>query len=180
MTQVAPWLAAASVVVAVNPLRLIGRLPALSVVGLGVALVAAAYLAMGAVASSLLDAIAVSPPTLRVGAGLVLIAGALRDLVAGPPDPEPALEGMQAALVPVALPMLLRPHVGVLVVSVGASDGMAPLVLGVGAVVALSVGTAAISSETMAARIGHWLAHGAGVAAVALGVALAVDGVFSV
>lgn len=179
MTDLSPWLAAIAVVVAVNPMRMIGSFPAPKVVRLGVALVAVAYLIMGVIAAPLLEAINVSPPTLRVGAGLVLIVGAVRDLLLPPPASEPALPGVRAALVPVALPMLLRPHVAILAVSVGASDGLAPLVLGVLATSAVTL-WAARPFGPVAERIGRWLAVAAAVVAIGVGVVLAVDGVFSV
>lgn len=179
MTSVAPWLLAIAIVVAVNPLRLQGRLPGTRVTAVGALVAFVVYLAMGAVATGLLDAIEVSAPTMRVAAGLVLILGAARDLLMGPPSAEPSLPGDKAALVPVALPMLIRPHVAVLAVSVGASDGLAPLALGTVVMAVVAVWMAR-PIEGVEARWVGWLGVAASVTAVCIGVALAVEGVFSV
>lgn len=179
MTSVSPWFVAIAVVLAVNPLRLQGRLPLARVVGWGVLIASIAYLALGAVATVLVEAIDVSPPTMRIAAGLVLIVGAARDLLLGPPELEPSLPGAKAAVIPVALPMLVRPHVAVLAVSIGASDGLAPLAAGA-ALTAVITMWVARPRDAVAARVLSWSATTTSVVAVAMGVALAVEGVFSV
>jgi small neutral amino acid transporter SnatA (MarC family) len=175
------WLMAAGVVIASNPARVHDRLPARQVAIVGASLTAAAYLALAGIAGGLLEAIDVSAPTMGVAAGLVLIAGGVRDLLAGPPSAEPALPGWGAALVPVALPMLARPHVGVLALSVGASDGIGPVLAGGALLVAVVAWLAVLGDRrTVVARIVGWLAVTAAVGTMVLGVALAVDGVMQV
>lgn len=179
MTNVSPWLAAIAMVVAVNPLRLHGRLAPTKVTAAGGAIAFGVYVGLGAIATGLLEAINVSGPTMRVAAGLILAAGAIRDLLIGPPAAEPALPGWKAALVPVAIPMLLRPHVGALALSIGASDGLAPLSLGTVLMVLMAIWTAR-QHGALSERVLGWLAAGAAVVAASIGVALAVDGVLSV
>lgn len=179
MRSVSPVLAMVILVVGINPLRLAGRLPPGRVAALGALITAGAYLGLGMIADPLLEAIDVSAPTMRVAAGLVLIAGAARDLMVGPPAAEPALSGWQRAIVPVTVPMLLRPHIGILAVSVGASDGLVPLMVGVAVAVAVAVYLAR-PIDDLAARIAGWTATTAACIALAGGVVLAVDGVFSV
>ena len=93
---------------------------------------------------ALLDALDVSDPAARIAAGAVAaIAGAI-DLFRRPPSAEPALGGWGAALVPVAVPLVIRPALVLGAVSAQADRG-----LGVVAV-ALLVGVAALAATAAA------------------------------
>ena len=175
------WLMALALVMATNPARVHGRLPTRDVAAAGALVAAGGYIGLALVAGVTLDAIDVSAPTMRVAAGLVLIIAGGRDVLVGPPAAEPALPGWGAALVPVALPMMARPHVGVLAVSVGASDGVGPVVVGGVLLVSVVAGLAVLGGDrAVAGRLVGWLAVAAAVGSMALGVALAVDGVVQV
>src|SRR5262249_34574827 len=131
---------------------------------------------LGWVASPLLDLLDVSASTFRVGAGIVIAVVGAHDLFAGAPKPEPSLRGWKAGFVPIAFPLLVNPALGAAALSASADHGMAtPLVgaaIGVGALVALAL-------LTEPARVLRGAGRFVGAALVILGIALAVDGVFS-
>ena len=64
-----------------------------------------------------------SAPALRIAAGAVAVIGGIADLVRRPPAPTPALPGRRAALVPVAVPLVVRPALVVIALSAGADVG---------------------------------------------------------
>jgi small neutral amino acid transporter SnatA (MarC family) len=148
----------------------------------GTAGTAGMFLVLAAIASSLLAAIDVSPPTLLVGAGLVLMIGAVKDLLVGAPAPEPALRGWGAAVVPVAIPSVARPQVGLLALAAGGHYGLLPLLVGaVTLVVAVGLLTWwAVGGEPLRVRVLRWGAVLAAVLTVGAGAVLAVEGVFAV
>lgn len=187
------WLAALAVVTAVNPARVaevvtgLRRSPAsgpgaLPTAMAGTAGTAAVFLMLAAIASGLLGAVDVSPATLLVGAGLILIIGAARDLLVGAPPAEPALRGWAAAVVPVAIPSVARPQVGLLALAAGGHYGMVPVLVGSVALV-LSVGALAGwagGGDPRRMRILRWGAAVSAVVTAGVGAALAVEGVFAV
>ena len=190
------WLALVALVAVVNPPRLapaLGNLaPLLSdstsirrargvIIGGVGALVAVLALSVVAVgAERLLDAIDVSPATMRVAAGLVLLLAVVRDLIAGRPGAEPALSGWGAALVPVAIPFVARPELAILVVSVATVEGLGVAVLGL-FLVALGVVLCSVpAADGPTRRAVDWAGWSLMAACAAAGVALAVDGVYGV
>ncbi len=140
----------------------------------GVTLAVAAVLA--AFASGLLDLLHVSTSTFRVGAGLVIAVVGVHDLAAGAPKPEPALAGWRAGFVPLAFPLLVNPALGAAALMGGADHGVAT------PAVATFVGAAilvVLSTTTEHGRVMRGAGRFVGAALVILGIALAVDGVFS-
>ena len=98
------------------------------------------------------------------------------DLFAGAPKPEPALGGWKAGLVPLAFPLLINPALGAAVLTAAADHGVAT------PIVATLVGAAilvALSMTTEHARVLRGAGRVVGAALVIVGIALAVDGVFS-
>jgi small neutral amino acid transporter SnatA (MarC family) len=95
-----------------------------------------------AVADPLAGVLDVSPPSLRLAAGVVAIAAGLVAVVRRPPPPEPALAGRWAALVPVALPAVANPALVLGALAAGLDRGMAVVVVG------LAVGVAALTVLT--------------------------------
>jgi small neutral amino acid transporter SnatA (MarC family) len=163
---------------ALNPLltRLAapGR-PAALALGALVALAAGAALA--AAASVLLDALDVSPESLRLAAGLVLVLEGSRVLVLPRLGAEPALPGLGAALVPVAFPLLLRPGVVMLSLAAGGDGSVGEAV---GALAAALVLVVLVGAVSMGPRTEPLLAAGArvlGALEIAAGAALAVDAI---
>jgi len=138
--------------------------------------VAAAALA----GDALLAALDVSDPAARIAAGAVAaIAGAL-DLVRRPPSAEPALGGWAAALVPVAIPLVIRPALVLGAVSAQADRGLGvvavALLVGVGALAA----AAAVPITGAAGRVARWAAALTGGVLTATSILLVIDGVLAV
>ncbi|MDZ7679187.1 MAG: hypothetical protein U5K29_11610 [Acidimicrobiales bacterium] len=186
------WLAAVAIVTTVNPervARVAGGLamtsrptggPPARVAALGAGIAATLFVVLAAIASPLLEAIDVSAPTAMVAVGLVLMGTGVKDLFVGPPTAEPAMDAWKAALVPVAVPAVARPQVGLLAVAAGASYGMAPVVAGSVAMV-IGVGAAtAVGGAGVRGRLMRWLGLVGLVVTVVAGATFAVEGVFSV
>jgi small neutral amino acid transporter SnatA (MarC family) len=105
---------------AVNPCRARLALPVRrEVVGLGALAALAVAAALAALGSTALVALDISPESLRLAAGLVLAVEGARALVWPQPATEPELQGLGAALIPVAFPLLLQPGVVVLALAAG-------------------------------------------------------------
>lgn len=176
--------------VAVNPLRVRFGVPGprptarVRVSTVGAAAAALAVLAFASSATPLLDAWEASAPTLRIGAGALVFFGGVRDLLARMPEPEPALGGWRAGLVPVALPLLVGPGFLAVSLSAGADRGIA-MALAAAAPALVLVVVAALApggsgDATPGGRLHHWGARLTGGLALLLGVVLAADGVFDV
>ena len=133
----------------------------------------------------LLDALDVSDPAFRIAAAAVaVIAGGL-DLVRRPPSAEPSLPGWRAALVPVAVPLVIRPALVLGAVSAHADRGIgvvaAALLIGVAALAAATAATGPAGADGGAGRrVARWAAALTGAVLVAAGVLLLIDGVLAV
>lgn len=173
------WLLWALVVVAgVNPIRValaapVGRHRA-RLVGTGTALGAFGVLAIGATSGALLDALDVSRPAMRLaGAALCLLAAGI-DVVRPLPGTDGALAGSRAAIVPVALPLTIRPTLAIAGLSVVADHGLAfygaalLVVVGASAVVA-TVPSAVATGDDASRGVSRllWLVAARGTAAIA-------------
>ena len=164
----------AALVLALDPLR--GACAAAAATrraqAAGAAAVVAVAVGAAAVSGPLLDWLSVSRPTLRLGAGLVLLATALVDL-ARPTLPT----GRDGALVAAAL----RPVAPVAALSVGADLGVLAVAVATLATLAAALGLAA---TPLAARDGgtaaRWAVRAMAAVAVVVAVAVAVDGVYDV
>lgn len=181
-------MAALAAVATVNPMRVWPGAPGqsrrqrLGFSAGGSLAVLAAVLAVSDLSGLAREALDISAPTARIAAGAALIAVGVRDMIAGPAQVEPALPGWKAAIVPVAVPHLFGPGLGVLAVSAGADLGPEWTGTAVGAALAL---TAAVMAQppprsragARAVRAGQALT---GAAALLIGAALAVDGVFDI
>src|SRR5262249_29884965 len=160
--------------------RTAGQRIAVGALGGGVA--AAVIIVLAAVADPLLDALHVSPPPARLPVAPLLAApGGLR-LARRVPQPEPGLDGLGASLVPVLIPLVLRPAVALLAISVAADHGMPPALAGAGLVLAGTIGAAAIAplDAGPVRTVVRWGMGIVAVAAIGVAIAMAVDGVFDV
>lgn len=172
---------------AVNPprvRRLAGRLPsrtvAVGTVGSGMVVLLAAL-----VAGPLLRAADISPSTVLVSAGLVVVLVAIVDALNRRPGPVPSAGPGGGALVPLAVPALVRPSVVHLAVAASAAGGVA-----VGALVATGVVLAGLSLLLPTPEVVGDTTRGDALATVATwvvvaiavlgGVDVAAHGVFSV
>jgi hypothetical protein len=189
-TALPAWLAALALVLVVNPCRTALGFPAagrtaadrVAVGALGGAMAAAAIIVLAAVADPLLDALHVSPPTVRIAVALVVAVTAVLDLVGRVPEPEPGLGGLGASLVPVLIPLVLRPAEALLAISVAADHGMPPALAGAGMVLAATIGAAAVAPlhAGTSRTVVRWAMGLVAVAAIGIAIAMAVDGVFDV
>jgi hypothetical protein len=191
--QVAWWLLVAALVAAVNPLRaalgvpLRARRARTGLAALGGLAAVAAYAAGAAVAAGLLDVLDINEPVARLAAGIAIGVAGIADLVRGRPSPEPALPGRWAALVPVAVPFVLRPAAAVLVLSAGADLGAQATVLGAALAAALVVSAVAAGLGEVppgddASRRSRFalVPRALGVLALTCGIALVWSGAFAV
>lgn len=122
----------AAAVAAVNAPRASIALPSrdrtrVALVGAGASLAVLALLAI--VAAPLSDALELTRPTLRIGAGAVAALQGIVTIATRPPGAQPALAGLAGALVPVAFPVLLTPGLGLLAIA-GTLDHSAPVSIG--------------------------------------------------
>lgn len=183
----ATWLVAIGIVVVANPARVAATLPAgtgavgrVPVAAAGAILGAGVLVVLAALGSGLLSWLDVSAPTFRVGAGLVVTIAALRNVVVGPPSPEPSLSGWGAAVVPVTVPAVLRPELGILVLSVGGVEGVAVATVALIVAVLGVVAVATVPLDGVTGRVLDWSARLTSLIAAAIGIALTVEGVLAV
>jgi small neutral amino acid transporter SnatA (MarC family) len=177
------WLWAAALLLALNPARAAFgvRRTAVGAVAAGGAIGGLAVCAAAALGGPLLDALDVSEPSFRVAAGVVAAAAGFVDLFRRPPPPEPALAGRWAAVVPVAIPVVVRPARVVLALSAGADRGVlltaGAMAIGVALLTALA---ARWPTDGPAGRVLRWAGRLLAAALVACGVLLAIDGIVDV
>jgi small neutral amino acid transporter SnatA (MarC family) len=174
---------------AVNPFRLALALPrgerSARIVTGAAALggIAGAAIAAGASLGGglLLDALDVSDASLRIAAGVVAAVVGIATLVRKPPSPIPALPGLRAALVPVAVPLFANGGLIVLAVSAYADRGAVP----VAAALAFAVGTltvlaALVRTDGVAGRVLAWAGRLTSAVLVVTATQLVIDGMFAV
>src|SRR4051812_36792801 len=154
----------------------------LAVAGLGGGIAGATLVVLAAVADQLLDVLHVSAPTVRIAVGLVVVITGILDLVGRVPAPEPALPGLWAGLVPVLVPLVLRPGLALLAVSVAADHGVAPVVIAAVLIVlgTLDAGAMAPLGAGPSRVVVRWVMAVLGAVAIAAGIAMAIDGIFDV
>jgi small neutral amino acid transporter SnatA (MarC family) len=186
----ATWLWAAALLAAFNPFRAALGVPRhdddrphwqtdAGIAALGATAGAVVVLAVALAGDSLLDVLDVSDPAARIAAGAVALIAGAADLVRRPPSPDPALPGWQAALVPVAVPLTLRPALILLGISAHADRGQGVVVAALAAAVAVLI-LAVGPTDGARGRAVRWAARVTAAALVATSVLLVVDGVFDV
>jgi len=183
------WLWAVALVLALNPARAAfgvprnGRSPraVIRLAAAGGAIGALAVCVVAGAADPLLEALEVSDPSFRLAAGIVAAIAGAADLFRRPPPPEPSLGGWRAALVPVAIPVVIRPVLVVLALGAGADRD---LLVSAGA---MAVGVALLTAlvdrsptDGVSGRVLRWAARLLAAGLVACGVVLGVDGVMDV
>lgn len=180
------WLIA--LVAALNPARAAFGIPgtrgspsAFGLAALGGLLGGLAVCAAAALGGSVLDLLDVSEPSFRIAAGAVAALGGVADLFRRPPEPEPALAGWRAALVPVAIPLVARPVLLVMALGAGA-DRSALVAAGSMAIAVALLGglTAGWSPNGSRGRVLRWASRLLAAVLVACGVVLGADGVLDV
>jgi small neutral amino acid transporter SnatA (MarC family) len=141
----------------------------------GAALTLAALLVLGALGEGLLDALDIAAPTFRVAVGLVLVARGAIDLTR-PPGPALERPGSAEAVVPVFFPVLFRPELGLVAVSVAVDAGLAPMLLGAAAGLGLVVAAVMRLDRSLYQRA---LGGVFSTALIVLAVDRLIDGVFA-
>jgi small neutral amino acid transporter SnatA (MarC family) len=179
-------LALVALALASNPPRRRGALSTddTATVALGALLAAGLFVVLAAVATPLLDALDISRPNLRIAAGVVLAVVSMHDLVWRRPRPGAALPGRRAALVPVFFPVLARPEVGLLALSIGADHGVLFTALAASLAMATVVSWHAFATprdeQPVFARVEGGAARVDAAVALAAAVAITADGVFAI
>lgn len=175
------WLWLVALVAAFNPFRIARALPRddrTRVAALGGLAGSAVVLVLALASEALLDVLDVSTPALRIAAGAVATVTAVVGMVRrGPDDPAPALPGLRAALVPVAVPLVVGPALVMLAVSAHADRGLTPVA------VALAVGVAVLTGLAAAVRsegVLTWANRAASAVLLAASTLLVINGVFDV
>jgi small neutral amino acid transporter SnatA (MarC family) len=183
------WLWAAVLVAALNPFRAAlgvpgpdraGGPPAAGVAALGGVAGATVVLAVALAGDRLLDLLEVSHPAARIAVGAVAAIVGVADLVRRPPSPEPALAGWGAALVPVTVPLVLRPALILAGVSAHADRGAGVVVAALAVAVTALSAAATAPTRGASGRAVRWAARLTAAALVATSVLLVVDGVLDV
>ncbi|MGI9608894.1 MAG: hypothetical protein ACR2NL_01230 [Acidimicrobiia bacterium] len=127
----------------VNPPRRRAELrEQMPIVATGALLTFVVLAALGALGDRLLDAFDITAPTFRVAVGLVLVVRGAIDLFWAPRPVEGEV-GTRTALIPVFFPVLFRPELGLVAVSVAVDAGFGPMALGAGLGLALVVSAVA-------------------------------------
>ncbi|QQS25206.1 MAG: hypothetical protein IPM43_02085 [Actinomycetota bacterium] len=171
------WLVAAVVLFVVNPVRFgCGAPTDRRKAAAGIAVAAATVAVIAALGATLLEALDVSVPTAVVAAGLAVVVGGVVTALHPGAERGPSLPGWGAALVPAAVPLLLRPELAVLALAAGPGGRTVAVVAGLVAAGAIGL----VARPVHEGRLAVWAVRATGVLAVALGVFLLVDGVFAV
>jgi small neutral amino acid transporter SnatA (MarC family) len=174
-------LVALAVLATVNPPRVPLGVPVVPGRATLVAVASVAAMAVAgvllAVADRLLDALDVSPESLRIAAGVILVVGGIRTLVAPRPSGDPGLTGWARALVPVLFPLLLTPELALVLFSAGADERHASALAGVAVALALGVASTLVRRTPLADGLFVAAARLFGALLVLCGVGYVVDGI---
>jgi small neutral amino acid transporter SnatA (MarC family) len=183
------WLWVAALLLALNPARAASAIPragrtpreVAGIAALGGAIGGLAVCAAAALADVLLDTLDVSAPAFRTAAGVVAVLAGAADLLRRAPSPEPALPGLRAALVPVAIPLVARPALLVLALGAGADHDVLVTAGAMAVGIAVTAGLAVRwPAEGPAGRVLRWAGRVLAAGLVAAGILLAIDGVLDV
>ncbi len=164
---------------ALNPARRVRELSNVEGPGplmLGGLIALAGYLAVAAVAPSLLDGLDISDPNAQIAAAFVVGIRALIEIFSQPkPEPLPRNPTL-CVLWPVTFPALLRPELTVLALAVGSALGVGPVVIG--ALIGLCAPVAL--HQRLPERTARWLSAITIVIAITMVIDLLVDGILSI
>ena len=184
------WLWLVALVAAFDPFRVTRGLPrdgrdrrsVTVVAGVGGLLGSAVVVVLALAGDGLVDALGVSTPALRLAAGAVAAVAGLVGMVRRASDtPVPALPGLRAALVPVAVPLVVVPALVLLAVSAYADRGLAPVAVALAVGVAASTAlAAAVPEDGPVAAVLTWATRFSSALLLATGVLLVVNGVLDV
>lgn len=184
----AAWLWILVILGTINPVRAAFSMPRNGTVGRRTSLAlaggvagSAVLLLVGTASDWVIDFVGTSEPAMRLAAGSLCLLSAGIDLARQPSNDEPALDGFGAALMPVALPLFIRPAMLLAGLSVMADHGPPVYAIGLAAAVATLTGLSALP-------VGHdperptlvWIGRVLSFVAVAGAVLLIADAVFDI
>lgn len=182
------WLWLIVIVGAINPVRAAFSMPRNGTVGrraalgaLGGLIGASVLFAVGALSGWVIDIADTSVPAMRLAAGALCLLSAGIDLARPPATDEPALGGLGAALMPVAMPLFARPAMVIAGMSVVADHGLSAYAIGLAiTVVLLVVLSGAPVRDDPERPVMIWIGRILSVLAVAGSVLLIADAVFDI
>ena len=185
-TAPSAWLWLIVVFAVINPARVALSAPLRSsisdrvtVTALGGLLGAVTLLVFGATSGWLLGIADASRPAIRLAAGGLLLLSAGVDLATKPKDELPSLPGIKAALVPVAVPLFIRPAMLIAGLSVVADHGLALYGASLAAALAVAVIAAMLPPTTGPQQLVHvWVGRLFSAVAVAGSAVLIAHAVF--
>jgi small neutral amino acid transporter SnatA (MarC family) len=170
------WLAVVLLIVTINPPRRRSELGGnVRVIAAGAAITLFVVVVLGALGDWILDSLDITAPTFRVAVGLVLIARGVLDLIRSPAEPVDR-PGWLGAVAPVFFPVLFRPELGLIAISVAVDAGLGPMLLGAAIGLALVV---AATARLHDAGYGRALGAVFSTALIILAVDRLIDGVFA-
>ncbi|MFW2332686.1 hypothetical protein [Ilumatobacter sp.] len=184
----AAWLWILVVLGTINPVRAALSMPRAgtarhrtTLAALGGVSGSAALLLVAAGSDWIIDAFGTSEPAVRLAAGGVCVLSAGIDVARRPVVAEPALTGLRAAIIPVAVPLFVRPAMLIAGFSVVADRGMPTYAAALAiSVVALAALGAASIGDDPARPVLVWAGRVLSFVAVAGGALLIADAVFDI
>lgn len=184
----AAWLWILVVLGTINPVRAAFSMPRNGTLGrrtslatIGGVLGALVLLAAGAASGWVIDLVGTSEPAMRLAAGSLCLLSAAIDIGRRPTTDEPALDGLRAAIMPVALPLFIRPAMLLAGLSVVADLGLGVYALGLASAVVVLVALSAAEVGADPERpLMVWIGRVLSFVAVAGAVLLIADAVFDI
>ena len=184
----AAWLWIVVILGTINPVRAASSMPRSGAQGRRAALAAigglvgaAALLAVGAASGWVIDLVGTSEPAMRLAAGSLCLLSAGIDIGRRPTTDEPALDGLGAVIMPIALPLFIRPAMLLAGFSVVADHGLDVYALGAGLAVVVLVSLSAADVGADPERpVLVWIGRLLSFMAVAGAVLLIADAVFDI
>jgi len=182
------WLWILVVIGTINPVRAAFSMPRdgtprrrASLAALGGLLGSAILLLVASGSGWVIDQLGTSAPAMRLAAGSLCLLSAAIDVARRPSADEPALPGPWAAVMPVAVPLFMRPALLIAGLSIVADRGMSTYAIALGLSVAALIALSAIPVGDDTDRpVLVWAGRLMSFAAVAGSVLLIADAVFDI
>ena len=184
----AAWLWILVILGTINPVRAAFSMPRNGTIGrraslatVGGLIGSAVLLAIGAASGWVIDLVGTSEPAMRLAAGSLCLLSAAIDIGRRPTTDEPALDGLRASIMPVAVPLFIRPAMLLAGFSVVADHSLSIYAVGLAVTVAVLAGLSALEVGADPERpILAWVGRVLSFVAVAGAVLLIADAVFDI
>lgn len=142
----------------------------------GGAIALALYVATAAGADRFLDALNIEPESFRVAAGVVMATAGAFAIWRGAPEPVGSDSGFDAAIFPVAVPLLVTPAGLAAAITYGADDGASKAIMALAIPLVLGTGLMILGSRRLLPALDA-VTRVTGALLVAIAAGLIVDGV---